>query len=115
MSASSSPEPIVEVPSEASSTVQPWPFAKRFAFTFTCILVVLQNVPFPFDYVPAFWKTIIWTNKLWDVAVAPMAKHVFHVATQAAGGGDSVWRDVQVALLFAIALAGGLPWEALAA
>jgi hypothetical protein len=104
---------VVEAPSEAASAAHPWPFAKRFAFTFTCIFVVLLNVPFPFDYVPAFWKTIIWTDKLWDVAVAPMAKHVFHVATQAPGGGDSVWRYVEVALFCAIALTGGLLWAAL--
>src|SRR5258708_3404780 len=113
MSASSSPEPVVEAPWDAASAMQPWPFAKRFAFTFTCILFVLQNVPSPLDYFPAFWKTIIWTNKLWDFAVAPIAKHVFHVAPQVVGGGDSVWRYVQVALFFAIALAGGLLWAAL--
>src|SRR5438067_9101489 len=110
MSASSSLQPVVEAPPEAAP---PWPFAKRFAFTFTCILVVLQNVPFPFDYVPAFWKTIVWTDKLWDLAVAPLATHVFHVATRGPGGGDSAWRYVEVALFFAIALAGGLLWAAL--
>ena len=113
MSALSSLQSVVEAPSEAASAARPWPFAKRFAFTFTCILVVLQNFPFPFDYVPAFWKTIIWTDKLWNIAVAPMAKYVFHVATGAPGGGDSVWRYVEVALFFAIALAGGLLWAAL--
>jgi hypothetical protein len=97
----------------AASAAQPWPFAKRFAFTFTCTFVVLQNVPFPFDYVPAFWKTIIWTDNLWNIGVAPMAKYVFHVTTREPGGGDSVWRYVEVALFFAIALAGGLLWAAL--
>jgi hypothetical protein len=113
MSASSSLDSVVEAPPEAASAARPWPFAKRFAFTFTCILVVLQNFPFPFDYVPAFWKTIVWTDKLWDIAVAPLAKYVFHVATQPAGGGDSVWRYVEIALFFAIALGGGLLWAAL--
>jgi hypothetical protein len=113
MSASGSLQPVVEAPPAAVPAARPWPFAKRFAFTFTCILVVLQNFPFPFDYVPAFSKTIIWTDRLWDLAVAPLARHVFHVATQAAGGGDSVWRYVQIALFFALALAGGLLWAVL--
>jgi hypothetical protein len=111
MSASSSLQTVDEAPPEV--TAQPWPFAKRFAFTFTGILFFLLNFPFPFDYIPAFYKTIIWTDKLWDIGVAPMAKHVFHVATGAPGGGDSVWRYVQVALFFAIALAGGLLWAVL--
>src|SRR5437867_3910491 len=113
MSVSSSLQPVIEVRPEGASAAQPWPLAKRFAFTFTSILFFLQNFPFPFDYIPAFYKTIFWTDKLWDIGVAPMAKHVFHVATGAPGGGDSVWRYVEVALFFAIALAGGLLWAVL--
>lgn len=104
---------VAAAPPDAASAAPPWPFAERFAFTFTCILFFLQTFPFPFDYIPAFVKTIVWTDKLWDIAVAPLAKHVFHVATGPAGGGDSVWRYIQVALFFAIALAGGLLWAAL--
>src|SRR5258706_5665926 len=111
MSASSLPESVVAAPRETASAVQPWPFAKRFAFTFTCILFVLPNIPFPLDYVPAFWKTIVWTHKVWDAGVTPMGKYVFHVNTQGLGAtGDSMWGYVQVALFFAIALAGGLLW-----
>lgn len=113
MSVSSSPELVAETPPEAVSVAQPWPFIKRFAFTFTCLLFVLQNIPFPFDYVPSFWKTIIWTNKLWNIGVAPMAKYVFHVVARTTGGGDSMWRYVEVALFLTIAFAGGLLWAAL--
>jgi hypothetical protein len=113
MSASSSLEKPAAGPPEAASAAQPWPFAKRFAFTFACILFVLLNIPFPLDYVPAFWKTIVWTNKLWNVAVAPMATHVFHVVVPTRGGGDSMWRYVEVALFCTIALNGGLLWAAL--
>lgn len=111
MSASSSPDTGVEAPPEDAAATQPWPFIKRFAFTFTCILFVLYNFPFPLDYVPAFWKTIVWTHKLWNVGVEPMGKYVFHVDTQGVGAtGDSMWGYVQVALFFAMALAGGLLW-----
>jgi hypothetical protein len=92
---------------------QPWPFAKRFAFTVISIFFFLENFPFPLDYIPAFYKTISWTDKLWDIGVAPMAKYVFHVATGPPGGGDSMWRYVEVALFVAIALAGGLLWAVL--
>src|SRR3954451_21402688 len=110
MSASSSPEPVVVViPPEAVSTEQPWSFARRFALTFTCILFVLPNLPFPLDYFPSLWKTIVWTNKLWDAGVAPMGKYVFHVDTHGVRAtGDSMWGYVQVALFVALALAGGL-------
>lgn len=113
MSASSSPEPVA-APTVAAPAASPWPFARRFAFTFTCILFVLPNVPFPLDYIPSLWKTIVWTNKLWDAGVAPMGKYVFHVSTQGVRAtGDSMWGYVQVALFVAIALAGGLLWAAL--
>src|SRR5258706_6871036 len=114
MSVSSSPEPVVVAPPELASAAQPWSFARRFAFTFTCILFVLPNIPFPLDYLPAFWKTIVWTHKLWDVGVTPMGKYIFHVDTHGVGAtGDSMWGYVEVALFFAIALAGGLLWAAL--
>lgn len=114
MSASSSPEPDAAAPPQTASDAQPWPFARRFAFTFTCILFVLYNFPFPLDYVPAFWKTIVWTNKLWNLGVAPMGTYVFHVSTQGARAtGDSMWGYVEVALFLTIALAGGLLWAAL--
>jgi hypothetical protein len=114
MSASSSPESAVEASPEDASAAQPWPFAKRFAFTFTCIFFVLLNIPFPLDYVPAFWKTIVWTHKLWDLGVEPMGKYVFHVDTHGVGAtGDSMWGYVEVALFFTLALAGGLLWAAL--
>src|SRR5260221_2659288 len=114
MSASSLPEPVGVPPPEDASAAQPWSFAKRFAFTFTCILFVLPNIPFPLDYIPALWKTIVWTHKLWGVAVTPMGKYVFHVDTNGLGAtGDSMWGYVQVALFVAIAFAGGLLWAAL--
>jgi len=114
MSASSSPEPVVEAPPGDPSAAPPWPFAKRFAFTFTCILFVLYNIPFPLDYVPSFWKTLVWTHKLWNLGVEPLGKYVFHVDTHGAGAtDDSMWGYVHVALFFAMALAGGLLWAGL--
>src|SRR5256885_2092554 len=106
MSASSSLHPEVEAPLQGASAAKAWPFVKRFALTFTCIFFFLQNFPFPFDYVPAFYKTIFWPNRLWNIGVAPMAKYVFHVATRAPGGGDSVWRYVEIALFVAMTLTG---------
>jgi hypothetical protein len=114
MSASSSPEPLVDAPPDAVSAAQPWSFTKRFAFTFTCILFVLYNIPFPLDYVPSLWKTIVWAHKLWNVGVAPLGKYVFRVDTQGVGAtGDSMWGYVQVALFFALALTGGVLWAGL--
>lgn len=116
MSASSLPEAVAVTPSEAQPDVSrasaQLPFLRRYFFAALVIFFVLPNFPFPLDDIPGLTKLGVWTGQFWDAVVPPAATRVFHVSVDVKpnGSGDTTYNYVQVALFFAFALVGALPW-----
>ncbi|HUK88808.1 MAG TPA: DoxX family protein, partial [Blastocatellia bacterium] len=107
-------EPLHEV---TEAAVIQWGLAKRAAFRFCFIYLVLMLFPFPLYYIPKTESLFEKYNALWNVIVVWTGKHVLHlsydITVQPNGSGDTTWNYVQVFCILVFAIAGALIWSLL--
>jgi len=89
-----------------------WGPVKKLLFRFAFVYLVLYNIPSPLYYLHID-QVDAWYSQIWRPLVPRVAKHVFNVNITAYGGGDSVFRYVQLFCFLAISSAAALVWTLL--
>ncbi len=100
---------------QATEDLQPgpaWGPVKKLLFLSTFVYLVLYNFPSPLYYLH-IERVDAWYFEMWRPLVTWVAKHVFNLSITAYGGGDSVFRYVQLFCFLVISIAAALVWTLL--
>jgi hypothetical protein len=94
-----------------------WSHAKALAFRIAFIYFVLYALPFPVGYLPGTSAIAAAYEKIWNVVVPWVARHVFSIGypigLDETGSGDRIYNWVQTFCFLALAIVAGLIWSAL--
>jgi uncharacterized membrane protein YphA (DoxX/SURF4 family) len=109
---------VDDLPPDVRTTEDPqpdgpaWGPVKKLLFLFTFVYLVLYNFPSPLYYLH-IEQVDAWYLEMWRPLVPWVAKHVFKLNITAYGGGDSVFRYVQLFCFLVISIAAALIWNLL--
>ncbi|MBX7220594.1 MAG: hypothetical protein K1Y36_11660 [Blastocatellia bacterium] len=89
-----------------------WSFPTRVLFCFTFAYLVLYNLPFPLNIIPAGEGLARPYAKLWDWLVPWVGQHLFSlvITVRPNGSGDTTYNYVQVCCFVVLAVAATLIW-----
>ncbi|HEY6332376.1 MAG TPA: hypothetical protein VI756_23830 [Blastocatellia bacterium] len=97
------------------STPAPWSLARRIAFRFCLVYIVLYFFPFPFSFIYFLGFISEKYQSLWNVLVTWAGKHILHlshgITVLPNGSGDTTWNYVQVLCMVVLAVAVTLVWS----
>jgi len=108
--------PVAAQPAAEKTEAARWSIAKRIAFRFTFAYLLLYNLPFPFEVIPA---TEPYAQKyyfdVWTTVTQAVARQVFGVPADIlpAGSGDTTFNYVQLFCYVVLAAAVTVVWSLL--
>jgi hypothetical protein len=97
------------------ATAEPWSLARRIAFRFAFVYLIVYLFPSPLDLFPGLeWLTEPYTN-LWNVLVPWVGQHVLglsqEISTAQTGSGDKLFNYVQLVCYLGLSVLATGVWS----